>query len=330
MIIYYFLAVFLITLFLKKSKLLYYLLLFPYFYIIFNGRSFGIDDTSAYHQSYLSGEYTIQFGFLEFALPQIFNFLRVFDIQDLRTFNITMVFLEVSTLFFLLVKDRQKFLIFLTTICAAPFIINSGLFIRQVFSSTIIIYGLLLLKNNYYYVLSLFFHNTSIFFYIINKISKLKFLNNNYSLLFLFFLLSYIFQPFDQQSLLNIFSYFSYEKTYIWETNIFEINRLPFTSFLMPYFFMCYVFLKKRQNKLFSFFFGLIIITFLFGKVPFLASRLGLIPIIFSPYLLYQTRKSNKVNMFDNIMLFLYFIYTTIVFLYKDETFFYFLFNGVY
>jgi hypothetical protein len=98
----------------------------------------------------------------------------------------------------------------------------------------------------------------------------------------------------------------------------------------MAYFFIFYVFLKNRQNELFSFFLVLIIVSFLFGSVPFLAARLGLILIIFSPYLLYQTGESNKDDIFDNIMLFVYFFYTSVVFLYRDETFFYFLFNGIF
>ena len=284
----------------------------------------------AYHQAYLSGEYTIQFGFLEFALAQIFTLLSLFDIKNISIFNITMVILEVLALFFLLVKDKHKFLIFLTTICAAPFIINSGLFIRQLFSSIIIIYGILYLKNNYYFLLATFFHNTSIIYYFINKFSKFSFFNKNYFLIFIIFILAYVFQPFDLKFFLNVFSYFRYDKAYIWENNVFDINRLTFTSFLMPYFFIFYVFFKKRQNAIFSFLIVLIIIIFLFGSIPFLASRLGLIPIIFSPYLLYSTSKSNKVDRLDYLLLLTYFFYTTSVFIYKDDNFFYSIFKGIY
>lgn len=331
MIILYYLIAFIITLIFKRSKFLYFTILLPYFYIIFIGRSFNeLDDMFAYHQAYLSGEYKIQFGFLEFALPQIFTLLNVFNIENIYQFNITMVILETLFIFFILVKDKHKFLIFLTTICSAPFIINSGLYIRQFFSSIIIIYGILYFKNNYYYLASTIFHNTSVIYYLINRVSKFIFFKKNFYIVLIIFILAYFFQPLNLNFFLYIFNFFSYDKIHLWENSDFDINRLPFTSFLMPYFFLFYVFFKKNQNGLFSFSIFLIIIIFLFGTIPFLASRLGLIPIVFTPYLLYDKSKPNNLDLLGYSMLLIYFIYTTAVFIYKDQSFYYSIFKGIY
>lgn len=331
MIFIYFLIIFLFACIVRKSIFIYLLSIIPYFFIIYFGRDFDFqDDMYAYYEAYLSKEYTLQFGFFEVSLAQIYNFLSLFSIDSLPLFNIIIVLIETILLFSLFVRDRFTFLIFLTVICSSNYIINSGLFVRQMFASIIILYALLNKNSIINYLQAITFHNSSAIFYIINLISGSKFFIRSSSLLIILFIVSFITQPLDVNFFIMIFGALEYDKILIWESNEFESNRLPITSFLMTVIFIGYNYYRKKNQLITNFMFMLIIVIYLFGKVPFLASRAGIIALVFSPFLLYEIESNIKLRSNVTPLLLFFFFYTNLVFLYKSDTYFYELFSRIF
>ena len=313
------------------SWLLLPVILIIYLPFISYGREFipisgFIDDMEVYHSIYLAqiknGSFIFSNSKLEIFVPIIFKIIGLLGDIGIKSLYLLMITIQVSTLFFAIVGDKRSCLIFLVIIYSAPFIIYSGLFIRQIFSICLFLYCIKTARHRFWRgyffpIASVFAHLTTILLLLFNCfgsiLEKWKYIRQAIGFMLIALFVMMIYQPLTYPIFIKLMlTFFPRQAGFFEMTTVIEPVRLSLTAFLFSTVVIIYGFVFKKffQYRIIIVFLIIMIACFAFGQIPFLASRAALLVIVFGPVLVLSSHQNRGV---DRILL-LYPLYTLIAF----------------
>jgi hypothetical protein len=291
------------------------------------------DDMEIYYKIYMAqingGGLIFSNSKLEIVTPLIFKVIGILGEIGIKNLYLFMVVIQVVVLFFAIVDDKRSCLIFLAIIYSAPFIINSGVFVRQILAICFFLFCIKsdhqkFLRGYFLPMLAVVTHVTTILLLVFNFIGSVLG-RMMYIKVFLYLLLALLFgvmiyQPLTYSVFIKIMlTIFPDQADFFRITSTVDPQKLSLTAFLFSTVIIFYglIFNKIIQYRIIIVFLIVMITCFAFGQIPFLASRAGLIVIVFGPILFLVMR----FNKFDEWILLFYPIYTLIAFSLRGSPF---------
>ena len=291
------------------------------------------DDMEVYYKIYMDqisgGGLIFSNSKLEIVTPLIFKIIGILGDIGIKNLYLFMVAIQVSVLFLAIVEDKKSCLIFLVIIYSAPFVINSGVFFRQILAICLFLFSVKsyrhkILREYFLPLLAVFTHVTTVTLLLFNFFGRIL-ENWKYITVVLYLMLALLFgamiyQPFTYAMFIKLMlDFFPDQAGFFQGSATANPQKLSLTAFLFSTVIIFYglIFKKFIQYKIIIVFLIVMITCFAFGQIPFLASRAGLLVIVFSP-ILFLVMRSNK---FDEWILFLYPIYTLAAFSLRGSPF---------
>jgi hypothetical protein len=292
-----------------------------------------VDDMEVYYKIYLTqitkGGLIFSNSKLEIITPLLFKAIGVLGEIGIKNLYLFMVAIQVAVLFFAIVVDKRSCFIFLAIIYSAPFIINSGVFVRQILAICFFLYAVKsqhhkILRGYFFPILAVFTHVTTVMLLLFNFIGrtleKWKYISVILYLMLALLFGAMIYQPFTYAIFIKLMlTFFPDQADFFQSTATADPQKLSLTAFLFSTVIIFYglIFNKFIQYKIVIVFLIVMITCFAFGQIPFLASRAGLLVIVFGP-ILFLVMRPNK---FDGWIFFLYPIYTLVAFSLRGSPF---------
>lgn len=284
------------------------------------------DDMEVYYKIYLTqisgGGLIFSNSKLEIVTPLLFRAIGILGEIGIKNLYLFMVVIQVSTLFFAIVEDKKSCLIFLAIIYSVPFIIYSGVFVRQTLAICLFLFSVKshqhkILREYFLPLLAVFTHVTTALLLIFNFIGcileKWKYIAVILYLMLALLFGAMIYQPFTYPVFIKfMLTFFPDQAGFFQSTFTADPQKLSLTAFLFSTSIIIYglIFKKFTQYNIVIVFLMVMIACFAFGQIPFLASRAGLLVILFGPALFLVMR----FNKYDEWILFSYPIYTLVAF----------------
>jgi hypothetical protein len=302
------------------------------------GREFSsiegfVDDMEVYYNIYLTqitdGGLIFSNSKLEIVTPILFKVIGILGEIGIKNLYLFMVTTQVAVLFFAIVDNKRGCLIFLAIIYSAPFIINSGVFVRQILAICFFLYAVKsqnhkILRAYFFPILAVFTHVTTVMLLLFNfigrSLEKWKYISFVLYLMLALLFGAMIYQPFTYAMFIELMlTFFPDQAGFFQITATADPQKLSLTAFIFSTAIIFYglIFKKFTQYKIIVIFLLVMITCFAFGQIPFLASRAGLLVIVFGPILFLVMRPSK----FDEWILFLYPMYTLIAFSLRGSPF---------
>lgn len=291
------------------------------------------DDMEVYYKIYMAqisgGGLIFSNSKLEIVTPFFFKIIGIMGDIGIKNLYLSMVAIQVSILFMAIVEDKKSCLIFLVIIYSAPFVIYSGVFVRQILAICFFLYSFKnghhkIFRKYFFSLLAVFTHITTVMLLLFNFIGcvleKSKYITVALYLMLALLFGAMIYQPFTYVMFINLMlAFFPDQAGFFQTTATVDPHKLSLTAFLFSTAIIFYglIFRKFIQYKITIIFLIVMIACFAFGQIPFLASRAGMLVIVFGP-ILFLPMQWNRI---DKWILFLYPIYTLVAFSMHASTF---------